>query len=93
LDIDYVHVPALGIRSENRQSLESQADYDALFTLYRLGTLKEEADAIGRVAQWMAEKPSVLVCMEAEPARCHRSHLATVVAAESGLPVNHLRVS
>lgn len=93
IDIEYQHVPELGIRSENRQTLESQGDYEALFAVYRAGTLKEESEAIGRVAQWVGEKPSVLVCMEANPGQCHRSHLAAAVAAKSGLPVKHLRTS
>lgn len=93
IGMEYVHVPELGIRSENRQELASQADYDALFAAYRAKTLQEEGAAIARVTRLMEEKPSVLVCMEANPHQCHRSHLASVIATGSGLPVKHLRAS
>jgi len=93
IDMEYLHVPELGIRSENRQTLESQVDYDALFAAYRGGTLMKETVAIERVTQWVGEKPSVLVCMEANPGQCHRSHLAAAVAAKSKLPIKHLRTS
>ncbi len=89
--IEYMHVPELGIHSENRQELESQADYDALFDVYRAKTLKREIDAIKRVSKLVEEKPSVLVCMEANPCQCHRSHLAAAVADESTLAIKHLR--
>jgi uncharacterized protein (DUF488 family) len=34
LGIKYIHIPNLGIESENRQTLETKADYDALFAKY-----------------------------------------------------------
>jgi uncharacterized protein (DUF488 family) len=89
--IEYVHVPELGIHSENRQELESQADYDALFNVYRAKTLKREGEAIRLVSKLVEGKPSVLVCMEANPCQCHRSHLAAAVAEETALPIKHLR--
>jgi len=89
--IEYAHVPELGIHSENRQELESQADYDALFEVYRAKTLKGESSAVKRVSKLVEEKPSVLVCMEANPCQCHRSHLAAAVSVESTLPIKHLR--
>ena len=91
VDMEYVHVPELGVRSEDRRALVSQADYEALFASYREGTLKAEVEAIGRVTQCVREKPSVLVCMESNPEQCHRSHLAAAVASQSGLPIKHLR--
>ncbi len=90
LDIRYSHSPEVGIRSEKRQSLESQDDYDELFKDYRKTTLKNEHDAIQRLSEWVQESPSVLVCMEAEPCRCHRSHLAEVISKQTKLPVHHL---
>ena len=90
LDIRYSHVPELGIESAKRQELNSQADYDNLFDDYTATTLGRELDAISRVAGFVQELPSVLVCMEAQPCCCHRSHLATQVAARTGLEIRHL---
>lgn len=87
LGIRYSHVPSLGIHSSDRQELDSQSDYDSLFSSYRRTTLKRETDSIKQVSQWVTESPSVLVCMEADPCTCHRTHLAAVVAKETSLPV------
>jgi uncharacterized protein (DUF488 family) len=91
LGIDYVHVPELGIPSSFRQQLATYADYERLFKKYEAKTLSTEESAIGNVARLVAERPSVLVCMEADPEYCHRSRLASRVAAETSLPVTHLR--
>lgn len=87
LGIRYSHVPSLGIHSSQRQELDSQGDYDSLFAIYRSTTLKHETDSIRQVSEWITESPSVLVCMEADPCTCHRTHLAAAVAKETGLPV------
>lgn len=90
LDIAYTHLPELGIESEMRQSLETQEDYEALFERYRKSTLVDEKLAVERVAKLVRESPSVLVCMEAQPKCCHRSHLAADVSKRSHLKVDHL---
>ena len=91
LKIDYVHVPELGIPSSFRQELESYEDYERLFKRYEAKTLTSEQSAIDNVASLVLERPSVLVCMEADPKYCHRSRLATRVAAATKLPVTHIR--
>ncbi len=90
LDIDYMHFPLLGIRSEFRQNLLTQDDRDRLFDRYEATTLEEASSEVIRVASLLREKPSVLVCMEAQPCQCHRSRLAEVVAKVTGLPIRHL---
>lgn len=39
--IEYIHIPDVGINSDKRQNLETQADYDRLFQTYRETTLTE----------------------------------------------------
>lgn len=90
LGIEYRHVPKLGIRSEKRQSLDTPDDYAALFNDYEKTTLSEETDAIELVAELTQEKPSVLVCMEADHTCCHRSRLADAVSRRLNLPIEHL---
>lgn len=90
IGICYEHVPELGIASDQRQSLESPADYSMLFESYERNTLTSENVAVERVARLIVESPSVLVCMEADPCFCHRSRLASEVAERTGLPVVHL---
>lgn len=90
LGIEYVHIPELGIRSELRQELGDQSDYERLFKLYRKTTLADEVVSIDLVAGLVKQKPSVLVCMEHLACCCHRSHLADAVAKKTGLSVMHL---
>ena len=90
LDIAYFHLPELGIPSDKRRSLETQDDYDRLFADYCQTTLESEEIAIDSVTDLVKSKPSVLVCMEAKPQCCHRSHLAKVVSNRSRLQVKHL---
>ena len=93
LDIDYIHVPELGIPSAERQALDdTPSARDRLFTKYTSVTIPSQEEAVERVARSMTERASVLVCMEAAPCDCHRSRLATVVAHRTGLPVRHLGV-
>ena len=90
LDISYFHLPELGIPSDKRRSLATQDDYERLFDDYRQTTLESETAAIESVTDLVQSKPSVLVCMEAKPQCCHRSHLARVVSNRSHLQVRHL---
>lgn len=90
LGIEYVHFPNLGIVGEQRKELKTQQDRDNLFDQYKKTTLKQEKSAIGEVCSLVESKPSVMICMEAEPCTCHRSHLASLVSKKVNLPVVHL---
>ncbi len=90
LDIDYVHVPELGIPGEERANLTTVADYSRLFARYESDTLPKQKPAIAQVAALQREKPTALLCMEGDPEQCHRSRLGRVVAAETGLTMQDL---
>lgn len=90
LEIEYVHVPSLGIASEKRQDLHEASDYRALFAEYKKETLREESESLSRVATLVSERPSVLVCMEKDPAFCHRSAVAVEIAKLTELPICNL---
>jgi uncharacterized protein (DUF488 family) len=90
LQIDYVHIPELGIVSSERQQLDTSDDYNRLFERYESQTIGQQPTTLSRVAQLMQERPSVLVCMEADACRCHRSRLAAAVSRLTGLAVAHL---
>jgi uncharacterized protein (DUF488 family) len=87
VQIEYLHLPELGIRSELRRNLWSQADYDDLFDTYQKCTIGDQLSAVQRVARLAREKASVLVCMEADPRCCHRTRLAESVAGIARLPI------
>ncbi len=82
VDIKYIHVPQLGINSDQRQDLRSQKDYDILFDIYERTTLKENADALNYVRGLIdSEKRVALTCFEKDPKQCHRSRVAKALMA------------
>lgn len=89
VDIEYLHLPQLGIPGHLRRHLQGPDDYAALFADYER-YLDEHDDGVRRVAALMTQKPSVLVCLEADPDRCHRTRLARRIAGIAGLAVADL---
>lgn len=78
--IRYEHLPELGIASEERQRLETQADYDALFERYEKSCLPKQERAIAAIRAWIRSGQSVaLTCFEHLPAQCHRHSVAEAV--------------
>ena len=80
LDIAYLHIPEVGIVSDQRQGLHTQADYDALFKIYckdNLPKTKEEQQQI--LGLLMKYKRVALTCFEANICQCHRKHLADAI--------------
>jgi uncharacterized protein (DUF488 family) len=91
LAIEYVHFPELGIPSEMRRDLHGPSDYASLFDEYTGTILPRQRGAVEKVSRLIVEKPSVLLCMEADPAMCHRTRLAAVVSSGTGLPIRDMR--
>lgn len=80
LGIDYVHFPEVGIISDKRRSLDTQKDYDILFSEYRDTTLQETKDTQNDILQLLKKhKRIALTCFEAETCQCHRTHLANSI--------------
>ena len=81
--IEYVHLKALGTPSEGRTAARAgrHADLERIYA----GQL-ELPEAIAQSAQMLAlakEKPSALLCMEREPAHCHRTLLLNAVGGDA----------
>jgi hypothetical protein len=93
VDVQYEHLPELGIASEDRQDLRTQADYDALFAEYERHHLPKQTVALSKVTRWIRDGQRVaLVCYELIPEQCHRHCVAEAIAARIGksLHVRHL---
>jgi uncharacterized protein (DUF488 family) len=77
IGIVYHHLPELGIASEERRNLETQADYDALFAHYKQNYLPKQGAPLSRISEWIAGGERVaLTCYEAQPKQCHRHCVA-----------------
>ncbi|MDA3817557.1 MAG: DUF488 domain-containing protein [Prolixibacteraceae bacterium] len=93
LGIEYMHIPEVGINSDKRQQLETQADYDRLFAEYRKTTLAETSDAQQLILDLLKQHNRIaLTCFEAEPCQCHRTHLANAISQmpEFNYSLSHL---
>jgi uncharacterized protein (DUF488 family) len=87
-DIEYVHLKALGTPAEGRAAARAGRHED-LERIYA-GQL-ELPEAMAQTAQMLElarDKPSALLCMERNPAQCHRTLL--LKAAAPGAEVVHL---
>ena len=80
LDIEYLHIPQVGIKSEQRQELNSQTDYDKLFDTYKKSNLKETINYQEQILKLLQHKKRIaLTCFEANICQCHRKHLAEAI--------------
>lgn len=78
--IRYEHLPQLGIASEERRELNTQADYDALFADYERKSLPQQTAALAMIQSWIAEGQRVaLTCFELHSHQCHRHCVAEAV--------------
>ena len=90
LELEYRHIPSLGIPSSARVGLGSHASYQLLLSRYEQSMLPQHSAEVKELGCFMRQKPSVLVCMEKDVQSCHRSRLAKAVADSTGLEVIHL---
>jgi len=83
--IDYVHLKALGTPSEGRTAARAGRHQD-MARIYA-GQL-ELPEAMAQGAQLLdlaAETPSAVLCMERDPAHCHRTLLLDAIAADADI--------
>lgn len=93
LDIEYVHMPELGIVSDKRQELNSQTDYNRLFDEYEKTTLKDNTQAVVELMGIIDEKQRIAItCFEAEQCMCHRGRVASAIAKhpDCDFPIRHI---
>lgn len=83
--IRYEHLPELGIASQQRKSVKTQADYDALFEVYQRDCLPLQKHALARIYDWVrAHECVALTCYEKFPQKCHRHCVAEALERASG---------
>jgi uncharacterized protein (DUF488 family) len=85
LGIKYMHFPDVGIKSEQRQELNKQNDYDTLFDIYKKENLtktkRTQTILLNLLIQY---KRIALTCFEANICQCHRKHLAESIESLPG---------
>ncbi|HYZ33006.1 MAG TPA: DUF488 domain-containing protein, partial [Crenalkalicoccus sp.] len=88
--IAYEHAPALGTPAEGRAAVRAgrPAVMRGIFLKHLQGT--EPQAALARLAGAARAEPICLLCLEADPAHCHRTLVAEAVAAPGDIAIHHL---
>lgn len=77
LDIQYEHLPQLGIAKHERSDLNNEQSYRKLFEDYKNNVIPNEEDSVEiLLAKLSSDKRIALTCFERDPEQCHRSVLA-----------------
>lgn len=85
LGLQYVHLPEVGIQSEQRQELNNQSDYDKLFEAYRKTNLAKTVSTQTEILNLLVRNKRIaLTCFEANICQCHRKHLAEAIESLPG---------
>lgn len=87
--IEYIHIPEVGIDSEQRQELKTQTDYDVLFEEYKNLNLKKSISSQTEILNLLKENRRIaLTCFEADICQCHRKHLSEAITNLKGFKYN-----
>ncbi len=79
--ISYLHIPQVGIQSDQRQELKTQNDYDNLFEIYKKENLNKTLSFQKTIVNLLEKHNRIaLTCFEANIHQCHRKHLADAVS-------------
>jgi uncharacterized protein (DUF488 family) len=77
VNIKYIHIPQLGIESEERCDLKTISDYKKLFDTYKKTTLIENNSYLLSIIEILRENQRVaLTCFEKDVCMCHRGVIA-----------------
>ena len=92
LNMEYLHIPELGIHTHLRKGLETKEDYKKLFSLYASKTLSVRKNELLEIVSHLENKKRVaLTCFEAEPSLCHRHCISSFLKRENhNLNIEHL---
>lgn len=92
IGIQYIHLPELGIESEDRQELNSLEDYQALFKEYQATTIQSEAaqKALQYINDISKHNKIALTCFEKNIEYCHRGVIAKELHHKFQLEYNNI---
>jgi uncharacterized protein (DUF488 family) len=75
IDIEYIHMPELGIPSESRKNLKTYEDYQTLFATYKR-EIDTKTDYLKKIESIGQNKKVSLMCFEKDVKCCHRGVIA-----------------
>jgi len=86
--IEYVHMRLLGSPKALREELKRTGDFNAFAEAYKRH-LRSQRESLALLSKAASEKPTVIMCLERDPAYCHRSIIASELQ-EQGFSVRNL---
>jgi len=90
LGIQYIQIPNFGIESENRKTLQTKADYEALFSQYAR-TFKTKVKEMSYLNELINSEDRVAItCFENDVNYCHRGVIAKKMRSSFKVEVKHL---
>jgi uncharacterized protein (DUF488 family) len=89
-NIQYVHMPELGIPSELRSDLRTKKAHETLMIHYKRDMLPSVLQFVQQAAQFAIIQPSAFMCFEKDINCCHRKPLVDAVSQVTGLSITHL---
>ncbi len=90
LDMKYVHLPNLGIESENRQNLQTKYDYQKLFKKYEEALKYKKQDLQKLYEIFINNNRIAITCFEKDVEFCHRGVIARKLKNNYNIVVSHL---
>jgi uncharacterized protein (DUF488 family) len=78
LDIEYLHIPELGITSEIRKNTEFD-DWKGMLDRYEI-SLRSKNDLIKKIIELGQDKKVAMMCFEKDISQCHRGRLASIIS-------------
>jgi uncharacterized protein (DUF488 family) len=88
--IPYVHLQALGTPKSGRDAVRA-GHPEIMESIFREHMASDHAQAeLGQAKAMASESRICLLCFERDPACCHRSIVAEMIAADTGQKVVHL---
>lgn len=90
VNIEYEHIPQLGIQSSKRKNVKSKQDYERLFDEYKT-TLSEKKKGLNQVIALQKKYHRIaLTCFEKDHYKCHRHCVSDYLASKNKIKVTHL---
>lgn len=77
--VEYIHLRELGNPKEYREALKDGWAFEEFAGKFK-ALLEAQADALAMLGDVASSKKTCLLCFEADPASCHRSLVAEVLA-------------
>jgi uncharacterized protein (DUF488 family) len=77
VNIDYIHMPDLGIESERRRKINYKSEFKKLFQWYERELKTHKDSHVKKVLEYLREYRRIaLTCFESSHLNCHRHKLA-----------------